>query len=285
MYRLLLALALAMATLQLLSCGASGEEATLHGSETHTAAQTAEAQAGMHAHASDESASGRAQSPINVLTHEAVEEAPGHEPQLQCSDQVVAVENLGHTVQLDLAPGSWVDHEGLRYAMHQAHFHTPSEHQLDGMTYPLEMHIVHTPEADAGVEAHNGAATGTTATEEQTEPAPYLVLGFLFKMGEAHPFLDEFLDRIPEEAQQLSTLPIDQVHLLDLLDSYPAHAMDHYYHYVGSLTTAPYTEGVQWFLSEHIFEASPEQIQRLRALEGENARQPQKLNGRTVFHH
>lgn len=213
----------------------------------------------------------QAQSPINILTHAVQEERPGHAPRLNCNDEVVAVENLGHTVQLDLAPGSWVAYDGQHYAMQQAHFHTPSEHQLDGMTFPLEMHVVHVPES---------GPVGSAPS-----PSPYLVLGFLFKMGEPCAFLEAFLDRIPEEDHSMTPLPSNHVRLLDLLDAFPEHGLDHYYHYVGSLTTAPYTEGVQWFLSEHIFEAAPEQIERLRALEGENARSAQALNGRSIDHH
>jgi hypothetical protein len=33
-------------------------------------------------------------------------------------------------------------HEIAEYQLKQFHFHTPSEHQIDGITYPMEGHIV-----------------------------------------------------------------------------------------------------------------------------------------------
>lgn len=211
--------------------------------------------------------SGHRQSPVNVVTRRAAEDGDTVSLRLRCADRVEAVAHQAHTVQLDFAPGSWTEAGGHRYALRQAHFHTPSEHQLDGMTFPLEMHVVHTPEPG------------------DTTAAPYLVLGVLFRMGDTCRFLEEFLDEVPPEPGAVAALAPDQVHLLDLLDAFPEHGVDHYWHYEGSLTTPPYTEGVQWYLSEHVFDASPEQIHRLRELEGANARPLQELADRTVEHH
>jgi carbonic anhydrase len=55
-----------------------------------------------------------------------------------------------------------------------------------------------------------------------------------------------------------------------------------YYSYRGSLTTPPYTETVQWIVFSQIFEASPQQIERIHELEGDNARQVQPLFRRAV---
>lgn len=60
--------------------------------------------------------------------------------------------------------------------------------------------------------------------------------------------------------------------------------IDHirYYQYRGSLTTPPYTESVEWLVLKDVFEASPEQIQRINQLEGDNARRVQALYNRVV---
>jgi carbonic anhydrase len=48
------------------------------------------------------------------------------------------------------------------------------------------------------------------------------------------------------------------------------------------LTTPPYTESVRWHVTKHIFEASPEQIEAIHKIEGNNARQVQATFGRVV---
>ena len=55
-----------------------------------------------------------------------------------------------------------------------------------------------------------------------------------------------------------------------------------FYHYPGSLTTPPYTQTVQWFVFKHIMEASPEQIEAINAIEGNNARHIQGIFARSV---
>src|SRR5262249_20410360 len=51
--------------------------------------------------------------------------------------------NNGHTVQDDYESGSSVSEGGVSYRLAQFHFHAPSEHTLDGKSFPLEIHLVH----------------------------------------------------------------------------------------------------------------------------------------------
>ena len=51
--------------------------------------------------------------------------------------------NNGHTVQIDIAPGSSIDADGHHYLLKQVHFHTPSENQIDGKSFAAEAHFVH----------------------------------------------------------------------------------------------------------------------------------------------
>jgi carbonic anhydrase len=75
------------------------------------------------------------QSPVNILTDSAVRD---NDPDIQIkfNNTVNAVENLGHTVQLDFKEGSTALAGGKTYSSKQFHFHTPSEHLIDGMTSP-----------------------------------------------------------------------------------------------------------------------------------------------------
>src|SRR5664279_2259669 len=70
---------------------------------------------------------GLVQSPINILTDSSVgDNTP--EISIKFNNAVAAVENLGHTIQLDFKEGSTAEAGGKTYSSKQFHFHTPSEH-------------------------------------------------------------------------------------------------------------------------------------------------------------
>ena len=207
---------------------------------------------------------GHMQSPINIRSFKE-KVSNSHEITFNYKDEIKAVENLGHTVQLDFEAGSTVSYEGINYDFKQMHFHTPSEHLVDGMTFPMEMHIV-----------------STTPLKDKSITPRYLVLGILFKEGRNNKFIDEFLDKIPKAEDTLAPLEIGTVKLDDLLYSDKLHDVKNFYHYQGSLTTPPYTQTVQWFVFKHIMEASPQQIEAINAIEGNNARHIQGIFARSI---
>ena len=207
---------------------------------------------------------GLIQSPINIRSFRELT-TNTHEITFHYQDKIKAVENLGHTVQLDFSEGSTVSYEGLEYEFKQMHFHTPSEHLIDGMTFPMEMHIV----------------TNIPAKNKNHSPR-YLIIGILFKEGQANKFIDEFLDLIPKTENSITPLKTGTVKLDDLFSSDELHDVGNFYHYQGSLTTPPYTETVQWFVFKPIVQASPKQIEAISAIEGNNARHIQGLFTRGV---
>jgi len=205
-----------------------------------------------------------AQSPINILSFNADENGM-HNITFDFKDEINAIENLGHTVQLDFNEGSTLTVDDEIFDFKQLHFHTPSEHLIDGVTYPMEMHMVNT------LKNHNN-----------DEDPQFLVVGILFKMGKENTFISEFIDSIPKKENELTEVSIGDVRVFDLLSEMPQNILNNYYHYNGSLTTPPYTESVRWYVSKTIFEASPSQIKRILEIEGANARQVQALNDRKL---
>lgn len=203
------------------------------------------------------------QSPINIVSTKNDEGK--HHITLYFSDEVNKIENLGHTVQLDFAEGSTITQDDTTFNFKQCHFHTPSEHLIDGMTFPMEMHIVN-----------------IMPNEDKTATPQYLVIGVLFKEGKENKFIADFLDAIPKEEHETANLKAGSVKLADLFGTIPKEIKGHYYNYRGSLTTPPYTESVRWYITKHIFEASAEQIEAINKVEGNNARHVQALYGRTV---
>jgi carbonic anhydrase len=206
-----------------------------------------------------------AQSPINILSF-VTEKNNNQKIALQFKGEINAVENLGHTIQLDFTEGSTTIAAGKSYQFKQLHFHTPSEHLIDGMTFPMEMHAVN-------VVGNQG---------EKGESA-YVVIGMLFKMGHENKFIKEFLNAVPREENKKENLRPGTVKLEDLFSGIAKNELETYYYYKGSLTTPPYTESVDWLIRKHIFEASPEQIFAIEKIEGDNARHVQELNKRKVI--
>jgi carbonic anhydrase len=55
----------------------------------------------------------------------------------------LSVIDNGHTIQVNYAPGSWIDVGGVRYELVQFHFHKPSEEKIDGKSHAMVAHLVH----------------------------------------------------------------------------------------------------------------------------------------------
>jgi carbonic anhydrase len=152
-----------------------------------------------------------------------------------------------------VTPGSgYVTLNGTRYDLVQFHFHTPSEHKFEGQSTPLEMHLVH-----------------------RSAAGKLLVIGVPLKAGTSS-VIDKVLAKLAPECGENVHLP--EINLNDLLPADPRATL----RYDGSLTTAPFSEDVQWFLTKEKT-VSQATITRFQSLfTSGNARATQPLNGRTV---
>jgi carbonic anhydrase len=121
---------------------------------------------------------------------------------------------------------------GAKYNFYQVHWHTPSENTVDGVEYPLEAHFVHQLADDPDA----GSVVGTLHR--------LAVIGLLYELGECNTFLDAFWDAFPEKRGYAPYLGVE----LDLNTKLAAALAEGYYHWWGSLTTPPCTEGVSWNL-------------------------------------
>ena len=195
--------------------------------------------------------SGVNQSPIDINKTVSAELAP---LQLSYKGHGTSIVNNGHTVQINVTPGSWLRAEGEDFQLVQFHFHSPSEHQLNGELFPLEGHFVH-----------------------QNSSGALAVVGVLFREGEWNTDLARIGSAAPQAIDQPEAIDLD---IADL-DLYGDH--ESYYRYTGSLTTPPCTEGVQWYVLKRPGHIAVEQAATFVQLIGEDARGPQPINARVVL--
>lgn len=194
---------------------------------------------------------GRVQSPIN-LTAAALSDLA--DPVFTYQSSPLSETNNGHTAQASYAAGSSLQVDGKIYQLLQFHFHSASEHTIDGAHTPLEVHLVHQ------------AADGSLA-----------VVGLLVEEGSSHPAFDAVLAAIPVEEGVIVSPEGIKVNANDFL---PAQRTT--YRYEGSLTTPPCSEGVTWLIMTQKIQLSAEQIAQYVSLFPGTNRPIQPLNERTL---
>ena len=159
------------------------------------------------------------------------------------------------TIRADVAAGTaFLKLRKVRYELLQFHWHTPSEHEIEGRRTALEMHFVHR------------AVDGSL-----------LVVGVFIEEGRKNRKLEPIFRALPERPG--GTTLVSGVKLRGLLPD-----EDDSFRYDGSLTTPPFTEGVQWIVLAEPIAMSEKQIDAFRALFDEgNSREVQPLNHRVVL--
>ena len=194
---------------------------------------------------------GTRQSPIDIRNPVVSEVEP---IRFFYEDVPLKVTNNGHTIQVDYAPGSFIMFGGARYELLQFHFHTPSEERINGRSFDMVVHLVHK------------SAQGRLA-----------VVAVLLSAGREQAMLQTIWNAMPGTRDRTRERLDVSINARQLL---PAEAP--YYSYMGSLTTPPCTEGVQWLVMKTPVEMSRDQIAHFTALYPMNARPLQALNDRLI---
>jgi carbonic anhydrase len=204
---------------------------------------------------------GHEQSPIDIVTAKAAPLQAGtkgfDEVRLDPTVRKAPVDivNNGHTIQVDVVGTESLTIGKEPYVLQQFHFHSPSEHTVDGKSYPLEAHFVHK------------SADGRLA-----------VIGVLFEEGAENVALAPFWRKLPTTTGGKVGLGGDGVSISTLLP-----ALHEVYRYPGSLTTPPCSEAVKWLVMRDRLTASAAQIAALKAIIHVNNRPVQPLLGRVVY--
>ena len=198
---------------------------------------------------------GHSQSPIDIHSgkKKLLSEPDNTSIEFNYQSAPLEVVNNGHTIQVNYPKGSSVKIDGQKYELLQFHFHTPSEHTVEGEAYPMEVHLVH-----------------------QNRSGEYAVIGLLLKEGQDNQLMKKIWKEIPTTGVTKTVSDIS-VNASSFLPANQTH-----YSYRGSLTTPPCSEGVRWYVMKEPIEASQEQIEQFRAIYKLNARPVQPLHGRVI---
>ncbi len=195
-----------------------------------------------------------AQSPIDILTS-AVASKKGAKPEFHYdAGDIKNITDNGHTLQFDFKEGNYVIYNNKKYFLLQFHAHEESEHTIDGIRYPLELHFVH--------KALDGSV---------------LVIAVMAKEGAENSHFEKLkvfksLAKNGKEDIEINFNPEKM---------YP-HNKAHYT-YAGSLTTPPCSDNVTWVLFKNPIEMTEEEIKDIaKHLPKSNNRPIQPLNGRVV---
>ena len=195
---------------------------------------------------------GKNQSPINVSGLIEAQLSPVKFDYQPGGSEVI---NNGHAIQVNYDAGSGIEVDGTRFDLKQFHFHSPSENQINGKSFPLEMHLVH---ADK---------TGNLA-----------VVSVMFAEGKENPAVATAWSQMPKSAGGKNALP-GKVSAASLLP-----ASRDYYRYNGSLTTPPCSEGVRWIVMKKPLTVSKQQIETFtKTLGFANNRPVQAVNARPIL--
>ena len=160
--------------------------------------------------------------------------------------------NNGHTIQVNVEPGSKLSAGGKTYELLQFHFHRPSEELMDGKPAAMVAHFVH-----------------------KSEEGNLAVIGVLINEGKENPLLKTLWKHAPPKEGpevKVQDVKIDPKSLIPLKLNF--------YSYEGSLTTPPCTEGVRFFILKTPASLSKEQVEQFPFKL--NARPVQPQNGRKI---
>ncbi|KAK3405790.1 hypothetical protein EUGRSUZ_K02031 [Eucalyptus grandis] len=153
---------------------------------------------------------------------------------------------------------------GKNFSLKQMHWHSPSEHSIDGIQFPAELHLVHKASDD-----------------------DFAVVAVLFALGDPDPLISKIKNKLDELAED-DCSDDEESHIpLGIFDPRQIRRNTRkYYRYAGSLTTPPCSENVVWNVLGKVRSISKEQVEALKAPlptdDKTNCRPLQPLNGRRI---
>ncbi|EXC22913.1 hypothetical protein L484_007522 [Morus notabilis] len=172
--------------------------------------------------------------------------------------------NRGHDMMMKWTSGEagYIDMNGTQYLLQQLHWHSPSEHTINGRRFDLELHMVH-----------------------QSRTGQLVVIGINYRISSSDFFLSSMETHLQDIANMsYNSQPQKLVGIVDLRQLNIRSRR--YYRYIGSLTVPPCTQSVVWIVLQQTRPVAREQVRLLRMAvrdgSATNARPLQRKHGRSV---
>ncbi|KAL0390090.1 UNVERIFIED_CONTAM: Alpha carbonic anhydrase 7 [Sesamum calycinum] len=204
--------------------------------------------------------SGRWQSPIDLLNERV--EVVSHLGRLKRNYRPsnATLINRGHDMMLRWTNDAGHIHiNGTLYHLRQCHWHSPSEHTINGKRFDMEAHLVH-----------------------ESDDKRIAVVGIMYEIGRPDSFLSMLkrdFEAIVETRDVERTVGVVNPKLVEL-------GSRKYYRYMGSLTVPPCTQNIIWTMVKKVRTVTREQVELIRdAVHDEsemNARPIQPINERSI---
>jgi len=158
------------------------------------------------------------------------------------------------------------------YRLVDVHWHTPSEHTVGGVAFPLEQHMKYKRKVESG-------------------EVEYTVIAVFVHPGQANDSLDQLLssarrvgDSQGSESSESSEDSEDSWEVPDVQLDTLLPTCTESYRYLGSTTVCPYTPGVRWNVLTHPVQASATALEHYRELfHNGNALATQPLGDRRIL--
>lgn len=212
------------------------------------------------------------------------------DPDLQAATMAKLI-NDGHGISMDLRDNGmdfgFVKIGDQEFQASEYAFHAPSEHTMDGATFPLELQIFNFDTNRAGAGSSKDGLVGVS---------------IFFREGQSNRFLGALREAAKDVAPTWSvkrggasfrsisgefSKAFDLEGIIPRIDPSKTTA---FYNYRGSLTQPPCTEGVDWWVLSRPISASREEIRFLRkaiftseSMKYGNARSTMPLGNRTIL--
>ena len=162
----------------------------------------------------------------------------------------------------------------VNYTLKEMRFHTPAEHQIDGVTYPFEMQMVHecNPQTEPPCTINKTMIVSVMFTEAKTG------------WGEKSP---DFITSLLEDlhliegvwSQYVASYAFDFGKVASTINMYASR----YFLMKGSLTVPPCTEDVTWYVIKDQLAISASDLKYAKKIMGQNTRPLQPWNDRVIF--
>lgn len=209
--------------------------------------------------------SGKSQSPINIVKTKCVLNYKLEPLDREYCPANATLVNNGFNIGMRYEGNAGaLNLNGKNYSLIQMHWHSPSEHRLNGVQYAAELHLVH--------KADDGSIS---------------VVAVLYHYGRADPIVTKIQNKLGVLAKEVhSSHELGQIALGTVYSREVRKNTRKYYRYMGSFTTPPCSENVIWHILGKVRSISRAQVEALRSplVWGckNNSRPTQPLNGREI---